>query len=78
MFYNSKYKSASILIKIIINGNTIIKNYLFGGFDHVVQCGESVYRLESERGNKYLVMPCFYDSRKDNSQAVITDEMPEE
>ncbi len=48
------------------------------GFDHVVQCGESVYRLESERGNKYLVMPCFYDSRKDNSQAVITDEMPEE
>lgn len=46
-------------------------------FDDVILCGERVYRLKSQKGDKYLTIPWYY-SRYDEQSAIISDELPAE
>ena len=47
-------------------------------FTDVVPCGELVYRLESAKGDKYLLIPYRYSRFNDGCVAEIADQIPSE
>lgn len=47
-------------------------------FTDVVPCGELVYRLESAKGDKYLLIPYRYSRFNDGCVAEIVDQLPSE
>lgn len=45
-------------------------------FEDVVPCGEAVYRLESQNGDKYMTIQWYYNRYDEEQSAVISNELP--
>ena len=45
-------------------------------FEEVIPCDEYIYRLKSQDGEKYLIMPSYYNRYDDKQPAVVSDKLP--